>query len=150
MNVNWTWHRWAEFSPDTLYAMLKLRSDIFVVEQNCVFADMDGLDAQCEHLCAADQSGHMLACLRLIPPGVKHELPVIGRLVVAASARKHGLARAGMQRAMQRCAQLWPGRAMFLQGQQYLEPFYASLGFQTISAPYLEDGIWHVDMVRPE
>ena len=148
MGITWNWHAWSALTPDTLYGLLKLRSDIFVVEQNCVFSDMDGLDPQCEHLCASDAAGVVLACLRLVPPGVKHELPVIGRLVVAARARKRGLARAGMQLALQHCALRYPGRAVFLSGQQYLEDFYASLGFVTCSAPYLEDGIWHVDMTR--
>ena len=148
MNSTWTWHRWQDLSPDTLYAFLALRSAVFVVEQNCVFHEMDGLDPQCEHLCATGDDGAMLACLRLIPPGVKHELPVIGRLVVHAAARRHGLARAGMLEGLRRCAERFPNQPVMLSGQQYLEEFYASLGFVTSSAPYLEDGIWHVDMVR--
>ncbi|HVT34499.1 MAG TPA: GNAT family N-acetyltransferase, partial [Nevskiaceae bacterium] len=147
MNAHWTWYRWNELTPDTLHALLKLRSDVFVVEQDCVYADIDGRDPQCEHLCASDGQGVLLACLRLVPPGVKYELPAIGRLVVAPPARKLGLARAGMRLAIERCAQRWPRSPVFLQAQQYLQPFYASLGFAASGEPYVEDGIPHIDMV---
>lgn len=145
----WTWHAWSTLTPDTLYGFLRLRSDIFVVEQNCVFPDMDGVDPQCEHLCGCDADGRLLAYLRLVPPAVKAPQPALGRLVVAAEARRHGLARTAIRLGLQRCTERFPGQAVFLSGQQHLEAFYAGLGFETISAPYLEDGIWHVDMLRP-
>lgn len=143
------WYRWAELEPDVLYAFLKLRSDIFVVEQNCVFPDMDGIDAHCEHLCSWSPAGNLQAYLRLVPPGVKADLPSIGRVVVHAAARGTGLGRRLMQEGIRACKARYPSQPMLLSGQQHLEPFYASLGFATISAPYLEDGIWHVDMKRP-
>ncbi len=146
--IVWTWHRWADLSPDTLYSFLKLRSDIFVVEQNCVFSDMDGVDARCDHLCGIDENGLLLAYLRLVPPGIKAPQASLGRLVVAKPARGTGAGRAAMLEGMRVCAQRYPGRGMFLMAQQYLERFYGSLGFRTSSAPYLDDGIWHVNMVR--
>ena len=146
--LDWTWHPWHALKPDLLYAFLKLRSDIFVVEQNCVFSDMDGIDPACEHLCGVDRDGRLLAYLRLVPPGVKSEQPGIGRLVVDASARNRGLARAAMLEGIRRCAERYPGRQAFLSGQQHLEAFYASLGFRTVSPMYLEDGIPHVNMLR--
>lgn len=145
----WTWHAWAALKPDTLYGFLRLRSDIFVVEQNCVFPDMDGVDPQCEHLCGCDAGGRLLAYLRLVPPGVKAPQAALGRLVVARELRGRGLARAAVGQGLQRCAERFPGQAVFLSGQQHLEAFYASQGFETVSAPYLEDGIWHVNMLRP-
>lgn len=146
--LTWTWHRWTDLKPDTLYAFLKLRSDIFVVEQNCVFSDMDGVDAQCEHLCGLDRQGRLLAYLRLVPPGVKAAQPALGRLVVAPDARRRGGGRAAMLEGIRHCRLRYPGQGIFLSGQQHLEKFYASLGFKTISAPYLEDGIPHVNMLR--
>ena len=146
--IRWNWYAWAALPPDLLYAFLKLRSDIFVVEQNCVFSDMDGLDAQCEHLCGFDGNGQLLAYLRLLPPGLKHAECSLGRLVTAADARRLGLAREAMRRGLQRAAEKHPGHTVRLGGQQYLEGFYASLGFVTAGAPYLEDGILHVDMFR--
>lgn len=148
LKLDWRWHDWAQLRPDTLYRFLKLRSDIFVVEQNCVFSDMDGVDAQCEHLCGCDAGDSLLAYLRLVPPGVRATQPSLGRLVVAAAARHSGAGRAAMLEGLRRCAERYPGQDVFLSAQQHLEGFYASLGFKTISAPYLEDGIWHVNMLR--
>lgn len=144
----WRWHDWSDLDPDTLYAFLKLRSDIFVVEQTCAYSDMDGLDPQCRHLCGFDDNEHVQAYLRLLPPGLKNEHPAIGRLVVAASARGSGLGRRIMEEGLRECARRHPGASVFLSGQQHLQRFYESLGFRVISAPYLEDGIPHVDMLR--
>ena len=146
MNVHWRWFAWRELDPDTLYALLKLRSDVFVVEQNCVFPEMDGLDPRCEHLCGLDASGKVVACLRLLPPGLKYPEPSIGRLVVAPVVRKLGLGRVAMQKGIERCRTRFPGEPIVLSAQQYLEVFYGSLGFVTTSKPYLDDGIVHVDM----
>jgi len=151
------WHRWPELTPDRLYAFLKLRSDIFVVEQNCVFSEMDGIDPHCEHLLATGADGELQAYLRLVPPGVKRPHsgspaasgPAIGRVVVAAAHRGSGLGRRIMLESLRHCEALYPGLPVSLSGQQHLEAFYASLGFVTQRPAYLEDGIWHVDMQRP-
>lgn len=145
-SCRWRWHHWRELDPDTIYAFLKLRSDIFVVEQNCAFSDMDGLDPHCEHLCGSGESGQLFAYLRLLPPGAKSAEPALGRLVVAAAARGSGLARAAMREGILRCRARYPDQAIFLSAQKHLAGFYASLGFATIGAAYLEDGIPHVDM----
>lgn len=152
MNSNaqpsWSWHTWSTLSPDVLHDFLRLRSDIFVVEQNCAYPDIDGVDPLCEHLCVRDSSGHLIAYLRLVPPGIKASQPAIGRLVVAASARGTGLGRATMREGIRRGSECYPGQGMFLSGQLHLEPFYASLGFVTFTEPYLDDGIQHVNMLR--
>jgi ElaA protein len=145
--LRWTWHEWATLTPDVLYAFLRLRSAIFVVEQNCVFPDMDGRDPQCEHLCGWDD-GTLAAYLRLVPPGVRTPEVALGRVVVARSARSTGLGRAVMREGLARCAQRYPGQPVKVSAQQHLEKFYGSLGFVTVGAPYDEDGILHVDMVR--
>lgn len=145
----WIWSTWDMLSANALYDFLRLRSDIFVVEQNCAYADMDGIDPLCEHLCMRDSGQNLLAYLRLVPPGIKAPQPAIGRLVVAEPARKLGLGRAAMLEGIRRCGERYPGQAIFLSGQQYLEAFYASLGFVTFTDPYLEDGIQHVNMLRP-
>jgi ElaA protein len=128
-NVEWRWWAWEHLPPDVLYGFLKLRSDIFVVEQNCVFSDMDGVDRHCEHLCAHGRDGAVLAYLRLVPPGVNFAEASLGRLVVA------------------RIRSRFPGAPVRIGGQRYLEAFYGSLGFRTTGEPYLEDGIPHVDML---
>lgn len=146
--ISWAWTDWRDFSPDALYAVLRLRSAIFVVEQNCVFPDMDGRDPACEHLCGRDAAGALIAYLRLVPPGLRTPEVSLGRVVVAAAARGRGLGRAVMAEGLRRCAERYPGKPVKVSAQQHLEALYQSLGFRTVGAPYDEDGIRHVDMVR--
>ncbi|MGH8443306.1 MAG: GNAT family N-acetyltransferase [Nevskiaceae bacterium] len=145
--LRWTWHRWAELTPDVLYAFLRLRSAAFVVEQNCVFPEMDGRDPQCEHLCGWDDAG-LRAYLRLVPPGLRTPEVALGRVVVDRAARGTGVGRAAMLEGLERCAQRYPGQPVKVSAQQHLEKFYAGLGFVTVGTPYDEDGILHVDMVK--
>lgn len=147
MKPRWSWHRWDELTPDVLYAFLRLRSAIFVVEQDCVFAEMDGRDPQCEHLCGWHGT-ELAAYLRLVPPGVRTPEVALGRVVVAPSARGRGLGRAVMLEGLARCAQRYPGQPVKVSAQKHLEKFYASLGFATAGAPYDEDGIPHIDMLK--
>jgi ElaA protein len=147
MQLDWRWYHWTELDTATLYALLRLRSDVFVVEQDCVYLDLDGLDEHCRHLCGRDRHGRLQAYLRLLPPGLKVEHPGIGRVVVAAEARRFGLGRALMREGLRECAQRYPQQRVHISAQQRLEAFYTSLGFRTQSAPYLEDGIWHVAML---
>ena len=144
----WAWYRWDQMTPDVVYAVMRLRSAIFVVEQDCVFPDMDGRDPACEHLCGWDHAGALVAYLRLVPPGVRTPEVSLGRVVVAATARGRGLGRAVMQEGLRGCAARYPGAPVKVSAQRHLEPFYQSLGFRTVSAPYDEDGILHVDMIR--
>jgi len=146
-SLRWQWHSWATLPPDVLYAFLKLRSDIFVVEQNCVFSDMDGIDKHCEHLCGFDENGALQVYLRLLPPGVKFAECSLGRLVTARAARRGGLARTAIQHGLSRLREKYPGHTVRIGGQRYMEAFYTSVGFVATGEPYLEDGIPHVDMV---
>lgn len=150
------WIDWNDFDPDTLYALLRLRSAVFVVEQACVFQEMDGLDPQCAHLLAFD-GGEVVGCLRRVPPGLKrphtpapaYPGPMLGRLVTSSRVRGTGLGRILMVEGIARCERDHPGEDLFLSAQQRLQGFYESLGFRAIRAPYDEDGIPHIDMRRP-
>ena len=149
----WQWKRFAELTPAELYAILEARSAIFVVEQRCVFQDADGYDALAWHLLGwtGTQSARTLAAyLRLIEPGRKYREPSIGRVLTVAALRGAGLGREAMREGLQRCAKLYPGMPVRIAAQQRLERFYASLGFLPASAPYEEDGILHVDMLRTD
>lgn len=145
----WSWHAFDALEPRLLYAILELRSRIFVVEQNCVFLDMDGADADCDHLCGFDGQGRLMVYLRLVPPGIKFPEASLGRLVSDPAARRGGQARQACQRGIERIRQRYPGTAIRIGGQQYMEAFYASLGFASTGQPYLEDGIPHVNMLLP-
>lgn len=137
-------------SAAALYELLALRSEVFVVEQRCVYQDIDGLDPQLLHLCGREAaSGALLAYARLLPPGVKGQsLPMIGRVLTAPAARGRGLGRPLMQRALAECAARWPALAVQISAQAHLQDFYASLGFEPCSEVYDEDGIAHIDMRR--
>ncbi len=131
------------------------RQSVFAVEQRCAFQDADGLDAFAWHLLGWDAGrGHaaLAGYLRVIDPGRKYPEPAIGRVLTTAAYRGAGLGRILMREGMARTAQAFPGRAIRIAAQQRLEDFYASLGFRTVSAPFVEDGIAHVEMLydRPE
>lgn len=145
--MEWTWRRWEELSVDELYRLMVLRQAVFVMEQNCVYQDADGLDHRCEHLLGTHE-GELAACARIIPPGVKSAEPAIGRVVTSQSVRRMGFGRELMRVAIGRCEALFPGSAVRVEAQKYLEPFYGSFGFVTSSEPYWEDGIIHVTMIR--
>ncbi len=147
-NPGWRLARLDELSPAELYALLRLRAEVFVVEQACAFQDLDGADPDSWHLFAL-HDGLPAAYCRLVPPGVKFSEPSIGRVATAMAVRGTGLGRALMIEAIARARGLWPGAAIRIGAQQRLEGFYASLGFATSSAPYDEDGIPHVEMVLP-
>ncbi|WP_033417096.1 GNAT family N-acetyltransferase [Nevskia ramosa] len=144
--IDWRLWRWNEWSNDLLYAAMRLRSEIFVVEQNCVFPDMDGLDPACTHLCGTNADGELLAYARLLAPGVKYPEASIGRVITSAQARGLQLGRALMLEALRLTREHHPGAPIRIGAQQRLDRFYASLGFVQIDVPYLEDGIWHIDM----
>ena len=149
--VDWQWKRLPELSPAELYALLAARASVFVVEQACAFLDLDGLDEFAWHLLGwggADGDPALAAYLRLIDPGRKYAEPSIGRVLTTAPFRGGGLGRAAMREGLERAARLYPGRALRIGAQQRLERFYAELGFRPDSAPYLEDGIAHVEMLR--
>lgn len=146
------WHclPFAALSTAQLYELLALRSEVFVVEQQCVFLDIDGVDPQVWHLLGHGDDGRLLAYARLLPPGLKSPTDaVIGRVVTAPAARGSGAGRALMGEAVAHGERLWPGHAITLHAQAHLERFYASFGFTPVGQPYVEDGIPHIEMRRP-
>jgi len=144
--ITWRLARFDELSPREIHDIFQARIEVFVVEQKCAFQDLDGLDPECWHLTAVE--GRLVAYCRLVPPGAKFAEPSIGRVLTTGSARRSGTGRELMRRAVDHATRLWPGRALRIGAQKYLEHFYGEFGFVTASAPYDEDGIPHVEMVR--
>jgi ElaA protein len=145
--VTLRWHDRAfdELSARELYAILVLRQRVFVVEQNCVYMDADGLDPQARHMWAEDGEAHeMHAYLRIIPAGVKYAEVSIGRVITAPEARGTGLGKELMRRGLAAVGAV-PVR---IGAQAHLERFYGELGFVRASEEYQEDGIPHIEMVR--
>jgi ElaA protein len=149
----WRCARYAELTLDELYALLQLRSLVFVVEQQCPFLDIDGDDDRAWHLLGwtAGAGGRPLlgAYARLFAPGVKYAEASIGRVVSHPEVRRGGAGRALMAEALRRLDAIAPGAPVRIGAQQYLERFYASFGFARAGDDYLEDGIVHLEMVRP-
>lgn len=148
MDLHWSCVRLDELSARELYALLRLRAEVFVVEQRCAYLDPDGLDLEAWHLLGRDASGALQACARLLDDGEAAGPCRIGRVVTAPAARGAGLGRQLMQQALAHCQRLWPARPVLLGAQAHLQRFYAGLGFVPISDVYDEDGIPHIDMQR--
>ncbi|ANU15083.1 putative acetyltransferase [Planococcus halocryophilus Or1] len=145
--MDWKVYQFDDLSARKLYDVLKLRVDVFVVEQNCPYPELDGLDQRSVHLLCSEKED-VLAYARLVPAGAKYEVPSIGRVIVHKDARGRGLAKELLERSIDYISNEWHAEAIKLQGQVYLKEFYESFGFQSISESYDEDGIPHVDMKR--
>lgn len=147
--VHWTVQRFDEIESKRFYAILAARVAVFVVEQDCPYQDIDGLDFEGLHVTAWTDEGAVLAYARLLPPGMRFDEPSIGRVLTSEKARGTGLGRELMERSLEVAASHFPGWPIRISAQQYLERFYASLGFETVRGPYPEDGIPHLEMFRP-
>lgn len=147
-SLAWQCQPWSALDTATLYRILAARQAVFVVEQQCPYLDLDGVDAGCHHLWLEDAQGQLLAYARLLPPGVHHSEASIGRVLTTAAGRGAGLGRSLMLEALQRMRTLHPGHPLRIDAQQYLEAFYTGLGFQTAGAVFDLDGIPHVEMVH--
>jgi len=146
--TGWRFAPFDELAGREVHDILQARSAVFVVEQNCVFQDMDGADPASWHLFRR-LGGEIAAYCRLVPAGVKFAEPSIGRVVTAPARRGRGLGRELMGEALARGGALWPGAAIRIGAQLHLERFYGEFGFARASAPYEEDGIPHIEMLRP-
>jgi ElaA protein len=145
--VRWARKEFGELTASELYALLRLRQDVFVVEQRCAYADLDGLDADAAHLFAVDGE-RVVAYARLFAPGVRDPDAVIGRVVTAQSVRRSGIGRALMTRAIEAIAERHGATAIRLGAQKYLQRFYESFGFVRDGEDYIEDDIPHLPMRR--
>jgi ElaA protein len=156
--IDWHFAHFAQLSPQQVHDAYRLRGDVFVVEQNCVFPDIDGVDPKCWHLLGygagplVDAGSvrasvqQLLAYCRFLPAGLKFDEPSIGRVVTARSVRGTGMGRVLMAEAMRRANALWPGEPLRIGAQAHLERFYNGFGFTKSSEPYDEDGILHIEM----
>ena len=150
-NPSWQWSRFSELSPADLYAVVRLREEVFIVEQQCAYPDADGRDPLAWHLLGwsdRENGKTLVAYARIFEPGLRYTEGSIGRVVTAPEVRGTGLGKALMAEALRRLEGLAPGQTIKIAAQRRLEKFYLELGFRTVSAPYEEDGIMHVDMLR--
>jgi ElaA protein len=137
----------ADLSPAQLYDALRLRSEVFVVEQNCVFLDMDNKDQQSHHLLLYD-NGQLMACARLLPPGLSYTQMSIGRIVSSPSVRGKGFGKVLVQEAIDACYRLFGTPPIKIGAQLYARAFYEQFGFVQSGEVYDEDGIDHIPMLK--
>jgi ElaA protein len=149
ISLQWFIRSFNELTPVQLYSALALRQRVFVMEQQCLFQDMDGKDHKAMHLFGTTgaSGSDIQAYARLFYPGVIYEPASIGRIVTAPEIRGQGVGRVVVERAIQHLSRHTPGVTIRIAAQQHLHAFYASFGFKTVSEPYLDDGIWHIDMI---
>jgi ElaA protein len=145
--INWVLKKFDELTPAELYAILQLRNEVFVVEQNCVFQDADNKDPYCWHFMAW-QNNFLAAYIRIVPPGIAYEYPSIGRVVSSPKVRKTGIGRELMERGIAHTEAFYGKLPIKIGAQLYLKKFYESFGFQQVGAVYDEDGIDHIHMIR--
>ena len=145
--ITWLCKYFTDLSNSELYAILRLRNEVFIVEQNCPYQDLDNKDQKCYHL-AGWKGDDLLAYTRLIPPGVAYPQISIGRVVSSPSARRTGIGRELMKVSLEKCRELFGDKPIRIGAQLYLQEFYASFGFAVSSDIYLEDGIRHIEMIR--
>ena len=145
INMNWVYKNFNDLTVLELYAILKLRSEVFVVEQNCVYLDTDNKDQLSFHL-SGWIGNELVAYARILPPGSAFQEASIGRVVTNPQYRKTGAGKALMQRAIEKTLQQFDVSAIKIGAQLYLLSFYKSLGFKISGPEYLEDGIPHIEM----
>ncbi|MEH6452029.1 MAG: GNAT family N-acetyltransferase [Psychromonas sp.] len=147
--MKWNNLSFSELSVDQLYDLMKLRVDVFVVEQNCPYNELDekDRDKQTRHLLAYNDSNHIMAYARILAPGISYPDASIGRVIVAQHARGLGLAHRLMIKAIEVSSTYWPKKNIQIGAQEHLQCFYQQQGFEVASEMYLEDGIPHLDML---
>ncbi|KAF2516937.1 GNAT family N-acetyltransferase [Flavobacterium zhairuonense] len=147
MNYSYTIKAFGEFTNLELYEMLRLRSEVFVVEQNCVYLDLDNKDQKSFHLLyyANDE---LAGCTRLLPKGLSYDDISIGRVVIAPTFRGLGLGKKIMEASIAGCQEKFGKSPIRISAQYHLSNFYQSLGFVEQGEPYDEDGIPHIEMLR--
>lgn len=144
----WYLKKFNELSNDELYNILRLRNSVFIVDQQCVFADIDGEDQlNCHHLFHSTQ-GQIIAYTRILAPGQIYQEPCLSRVCISPAQRGKGIGKQLLTNAIEETSKLFPERSIRIGAQLYLKSFYESFGFKVDGDIYFEDGIAHVQMIK--
>jgi ElaA protein len=146
-NIKWELKKFKELTVEELYDILRLRSEVFVVEQHCVFLDMDDRDQNSYHLLGRAEN-KLVAYVRILPPGLAYDEPSIGRVVSSPSYRRKGAGKELMKTALKETYRLFGNLPIMIGAQLYLKEFYENMGFNKCSDIYLEDDIEHIKMIN--
>ena len=149
MTIEWICKHHSDLGKEQLYALLKLRSDVFVVKQKCAYPDLDGQDLEGDtHHLMGWEDDQLMAYLRLLDPESQGGDVVIGRVVTAPAGRGKGLGHAMMEQALKQAEKHWPQVPIYLSAQAHLQRYYGQYGFVAVGEEYLEDDIPHIGMRR--
>jgi len=144
--MEWKIKKFNELSLEELYKIIKLRIEVFIIEQNCFYQDCDGKDLNAYHL-FLEEDGNIIACLRILNKGVSYDEVSIGRVIVKKDYRGKGIVKEMIRKAINLIEKEMKENAIRISAQAHLENFYGSFGFKKVSDVYLEDGIPHVEML---
>lgn len=147
MDLTFTWKRFEDLGTLELYHIIQAREAVFVLEQNCAYLDVDGLDLNAWHL-SVTVNGELAAYSRLVDPGLKFPEPSIGRVLTLAKFRSMKIGYALMAESVAFTEKTFPGEGIRIGAQAHLQKFYGSLGFEPAGDVYDEDGIPHIIMVK--
>lgn len=148
MKLDFKWSRLESLTALQLFEIIKAREAVFVVEQQCPYQETDEMDLQSWHL-EVSINNELAAYVRVVDPGVKYAQPSIGRVLTVQKFRNLKIGRALMSEAIRFTEDIFPAQGIKIGGQVYLQAFYHSFGFEAVSEAYDEDGIMHLDMVKP-
>jgi ElaA protein len=146
-DVSWRWSTFDELNLHQLYRVLELRQQVFVIEQQSLYLDVDGHDPVCIHGLGYVGS-ELVAYARIVPAGLTYDAPAIGRVLIAPNARGTGLGHVLVDEAIAEAERRFPGIATMLGAQLHLQAFYESFGYVACGEPYDDGGIMHIDMIR--
>ena len=148
VKVDWSCLCLGEMSSYQLFELLRVRQNVFIIEQSCIYSDIDKHDLLCWHLLGYSHNSELNAYCRLLKPQTIYNEAAIGRVLVKREYRERGLARELMLEAHRRCELIFQSKIVRLNAQVYLKQFYEDIGYRCVSDPYSEDGIMHVEMLR--
>ena len=146
--MKWTLKTFDQLSIDELHDIIQLRINVFVVEQNCPYPELDGKDGKAYHFFGRNDQGRIVAYTRIFAPGDYYSQPAIGRVVVDSAHRGDGTGHALMLGTIRSTKELFGDLEIKIGAQKYLVTFYEKLGFINTQEEYIEDGIPHVYMIR--
>ncbi|MEO6686712.1 MAG: GNAT family N-acetyltransferase [Dyadobacter sp.] len=147
LKLQWDFKSFDTLSNQELYALLRLRNEVFIVEQNCIFPDLDGKDQICHHLLGTE-NGVLMAYSRIVPPGISYECPSIGRVLVSPLGRGKMFGIELMEKSIACLEEIYGKSKIMIGAQLYLKKFYGSFKFEQSGDIYEEDGIDHIEMTR--
>ena len=146
-SIVWKIKPFSKLSTEELYQILKIRQEVFIVEQTCYYLDADGYDQQAVHIWA-EKEGEILAYSRVFEPGIKYKEATIGRVLTNPKYRKNNLGKILIRFSIDTIEARFRTRSIRISAQDYLLSFYSEFGFEDTGKKYLEDDIPHTEMVR--